>query len=147
MATSENTVLGLIDCNVTVIYFLCNCQNVMETHKYWWGGKQILKSESLVIVSISDKATPSKFRPMGHFYCRTEKKIKFTTKFKFSSIPVMRTSFDKRLNDWSIENESKNSAWLQVKTLSSSVLMYSTCFKHEKWSLFHRLKHTIYLVY
>jgi hypothetical protein len=48
---------------------------------------------------------------MGCFYCRTEKKsqpprifeeekkIKFTTKFKFSSVPVTRTSFDKRLND------------------------------------------------
>jgi hypothetical protein len=49
---------------------------------------------------------------MGRFYCRTEKKspprrifekknqkIKFTTKFKFSSVPVTRTSFDKRLND------------------------------------------------
>jgi hypothetical protein len=46
---------------------------------------------------------------MGRFYCRTEKKspphrifeeekkFKFTTKFKFSSVPV--TSFDKRLND------------------------------------------------
>jgi hypothetical protein len=47
----------------------------------------------------SDKAAPSKFRPMGHFYCRTEKEFKFTAKFKFSSVPVMRTSFDKRLND------------------------------------------------
>jgi len=47
---------------------------------------------------------------MGHFYCRTEKKsppcrifeetkFKFTAKFKFSSVPVTRTSFDKRLND------------------------------------------------
>jgi hypothetical protein len=35
---------------------------------------------------------------------------KFTAKFKFSSVPVTRTSFDKRLNDWSIKNESKNSA-------------------------------------
>jgi hypothetical protein len=40
-------------------------------------------------------------------------------------VPVTQTSFGKRLNDWSIENESKNSAWLRVKTLSSSVLMYS----------------------
>jgi hypothetical protein len=48
-----------------------------------------------------------------------------TAKFKFSSVPVTHTSFDKRLNDWSIENENKNSAWLRVKTLSSSVLMYS----------------------
>jgi hypothetical protein len=38
----------------------------------------------------------------------------------------MRTTFDKRLNDRSIENENKNSAWLQVKTLPSSV------FKNEK---------------
>jgi hypothetical protein len=71
---------------------------------------------------------------MGRFYCCTEKKLlprrifeeknfKFTAKFNFSSVPVMRTSFDKRLNDCSIENESKNSAWLRVKTLSSSVLM------------------------
>jgi hypothetical protein len=29
-------------------------------------------------------------------------------------VPVTQTSFDKRLNDWSIENESKNSAWLWV---------------------------------
>jgi hypothetical protein len=48
---------------------------------------------------------------MGCFYCRTEKKsplhrifeeeeiFKFTAKFKFSSVPVMQTSFDKRLND------------------------------------------------
>jgi hypothetical protein len=45
---------------------------------------------------------------MGRFYCRTEKKIapapyffllKFTAKLKFSSVPVTRTSFDKRLND------------------------------------------------
>jgi len=48
---------------------------------------------------------------MGRFYCRTEKKspprrifeekniFKFTAKFKFSSVPVTRTSFDKRLND------------------------------------------------
>ena len=35
-----------------------------------------------------------------------KKKIKFTAKFKFSSVPVTRTSFDKRLNDWSIENKS-----------------------------------------
>jgi hypothetical protein len=28
-----------------------------------------------------------------------KKKIKFTAKFKFSSVPVTRTSFDKRLND------------------------------------------------
>jgi hypothetical protein len=40
-------------------------------------------------------------------------------------MPVTWMSFDKRLNDWSIDNESKNSAWLRVKTLSSSVLMYS----------------------
>jgi hypothetical protein len=51
--------------------------------------------------------------------------FKFTTKFKLSSVLVTRTSFDKRLNDWPIENESKNAAWLRVKTLSSSVLMYS----------------------
>jgi hypothetical protein len=38
-------------------------------------------------------------------------------------VRVTRTSFDKRLNDWSIENKSKNSAWLWVKTLSSSVLI------------------------
>jgi hypothetical protein len=54
-------------------------------------------------------------------------KFKFTAKFKFSSVPVKQTSFDKRLNDWSIENESKNSACLRVKTLSSSVLMYNFC--------------------
>jgi hypothetical protein len=47
---------------------------------------------------------------MGRFYCRTEKKslphriferkkIKFTAKFKFSSMPVTRTTFDKHLND------------------------------------------------
>jgi hypothetical protein len=47
---------------------------------------------------------------MRRFYCRTEKqsppcsifeekKIKFTAKFKFSSVPVMRTKFDKRFND------------------------------------------------
>jgi hypothetical protein len=47
---------------------------------------------------------------MGRFYCRTEKKthravflkkkkFKFTAKFKFSSVPVTRTSFDKRLDD------------------------------------------------
>ena len=53
------------------------------------------------------------------------KQFKVTAKFKFSSVPVTQTSFGKRLNDWSIENESKNSAWLRVKTLSSSVLMYS----------------------
>jgi len=46
--------------------------------------------------------------------------FKFTAKFKFSSVPVTRTSFDKRLNDWSMENESKNSAWLRVKTHSIS---------------------------
>jgi hypothetical protein len=73
---------------------------------------------------------------MGRFYCFIEKKspprcifeenkFKFTAKFKLSSVPVMWTTFDKRLNDRSIENESKNSAWLRVKTLSSSVLMYS----------------------
>jgi hypothetical protein len=28
-----------------------------------------------------------------------EKKIKFTAKFNFSSVPVTQTSFDKRLND------------------------------------------------
>jgi hypothetical protein len=28
-----------------------------------------------------------------------EKKFKFTSKFKFSSVPVTWTSFDKRLND------------------------------------------------
>jgi hypothetical protein len=55
--------------------------------------------------------TPSKFRPLGRFYCRTEKKslprrifedkkiFKFTAKFKFSSMPVTWMSFDKRLND------------------------------------------------
>jgi hypothetical protein len=44
---------------------------------------------------------------MGRFYCHTKKKslprrifeekniFKFTTKFKFSSVPVTRTSFDK----------------------------------------------------
>jgi hypothetical protein len=48
---------------------------------------------------------------LGRFYCRAEKKssprgifeekniFKFTAKFKFSSMPVMWTSFDKRLND------------------------------------------------
>jgi hypothetical protein len=57
---------------------------------------------------------PSKFRPMGRFYCCTEKKslffkekkIKFTAKFKFLNVPVTRTSFDQRLNAWSIENET-----------------------------------------
>jgi hypothetical protein len=34
-------------------------------------------------------------------------------------------TFDKQLNDWPIENESKNAASLRVKTLSSPVLMYS----------------------
>ena len=45
----------------------------------------------------SDNAAPSKFRLMGHFYCRTEKKLplavflkNFTTKFKFSSVPVTK---------------------------------------------------------
>jgi hypothetical protein len=47
---------------------------------------------------------------MGRFYCCIEKKspprrifeenkFKFTAKFKFSSVSVMRTTFDKRLND------------------------------------------------
>jgi hypothetical protein len=47
---------------------------------------------------------------MEHFYCvqkknrrravfLKKKKIEFTAKFKFSSVPVTRTSFDKRLND------------------------------------------------
>jgi hypothetical protein len=47
---------------------------------------------------------------MGRFYCHTEKKcqlhsifeekqIQIYRKFKFSSVPVMQTSFDKRLND------------------------------------------------
>jgi hypothetical protein len=47
---------------------------------------------------------------MGRFYCRTKKnrhravflkkkKIKFTAKIKFSSMPVTRTTFDKHLND------------------------------------------------
>jgi hypothetical protein len=47
---------------------------------------------------------------MGRFYCRTEKKslprrifenkfvFKFTAKFNFLNVPVMRTSFHKRLN-------------------------------------------------
>jgi hypothetical protein len=47
---------------------------------------------------------------MGRFYCRTEKKcqlrsifeekqIQIYCKFKFPSVPVTQTSFDKRLND------------------------------------------------
>ena len=56
-------------------------------------------------------------------YFWKKKNFKYTAKFKFSSVPVMRTSFDKRLNDWSIEIESKNSAWIRVKTLSLSVLI------------------------
>jgi hypothetical protein len=49
---------------------------------------------------------------MRRFYCHTEKKLplhhifeekkkpfKFIAKFNFSSVPVMQTSFDKRLND------------------------------------------------
>jgi hypothetical protein len=47
---------------------------------------------------------------MGRLYCCTEKKsppcrifekkkIQITAKFKFSSVPVTRMSFDKRLND------------------------------------------------
>jgi hypothetical protein len=44
---------------------------------------------------------------MGHFYCSAEKKSpprrifeqKKKFKFKFSSVPVTQTSFDKRLND------------------------------------------------
>jgi hypothetical protein len=32
-------------------------------------------------------------------FLKKKKKIKFTTKFKFSSMPVTQTSFDKRLND------------------------------------------------
>ena len=51
------------------------------------------------------------------------KKNQIYAKFKFSSVPVTQMSFDKCLNDWSIENESKNSVWLRVKTLSSSVLI------------------------
>jgi hypothetical protein len=66
-------------------------------------------------------AVQNKNRRCAIFLKKT--KFKFTAKFKFSSVPVTQTSFDKRLNDWSIENESKNSACLRVKTLSSSVLM------------------------
>jgi hypothetical protein len=47
---------------------------------------------------------------MGRFYCLTEKNrcravffkktnFKLPAKFKFSRVPVTRTSFDKRLND------------------------------------------------
>ena len=56
-------------------------------------------------------------------YFWRRKQFKVTAKFKFSSVPVMRTSFDKHLNDWSIGNESKNSALLRVKTLSSSSVL------------------------
>jgi hypothetical protein len=35
--------------------------------------------------------------PPHHIF--EEKKFKFTSKFKFSSVPVTWTSFDKRLND------------------------------------------------
>jgi hypothetical protein len=39
-------------------------------------------------------------------YFWRKQKFKFTAKFKFSSVSVTWTSFDKRLNDWSIENET-----------------------------------------
>jgi hypothetical protein len=105
---------------------------------------KLLKNKKMYIIGpnkikvlVLRQRRPLKISTDGMFLLSYRKKIaaapyfwrnfffKFTAKFKFSSVPVARTSFDKCLNDWSIENESKNSAWLRVKTLSSSVLMYS----------------------
>jgi hypothetical protein len=51
-------------------------------------------------VLVLRQGRPLKISADGTFFIAAQrKKFKFTAKFKFSSVPVMWTSFDKRLND------------------------------------------------
>ena len=102
----------------------------MQMKKAEWILLSLMVRPNKIKVLVLRQRRPLKISADGTFLLPYRKKIatapyfwikqilKFSAKFKFSNVPVTQTSFDKRLNDWSIENESKNSAWLRVKTLS-----------------------------
>jgi hypothetical protein len=71
---SKKGQLGYLFC---CFYFQSNMGRVFIFCFYFQQFKNITQTSSILLLKFwfSDNAAPSKFRPMGRFFCRTEKKI------------------------------------------------------------------------